>query len=67
MSILIKGVHAPVDCQSCPFRSILGCYPEWESIPQGCPIVEVKENDDGKKEANERGACEADKLQDGPA
>lgn len=40
--VTIRGVHAPVDCESCPFRSIVYCEPSLGgSIPQGCPVKEV--------------------------
>ena len=54
MSVIIKGVHAPTDCESCPYRGLVKCYPIYGgTIPQGCPVRELheehKENDDERR------------------
>ena len=40
--VFINGVHAPIDCESCPFKSAVNCTPIYGgTIPAGCPVVEV--------------------------
>ena len=46
MSVLIKGIKKPKDCDSCGFDDVVNCH-LWKIMDSGeihpeCPIVEVK-------------------------
>lgn len=40
MSVIIKGAYPPIDCESCSYRGIVKCSPNYYSgtIPAGCPV-----------------------------
>ena len=46
MSVLVKGIKKPKDCDSCGFDDVVNCH-LWKIMDSGeihpeCPIVEVK-------------------------
>ena len=46
MSVLLKGIKKPKDCDSCGFDDVVNCH-LWKIMDSGeihpeCPIVEVK-------------------------
>ena len=43
MSVIIKGAYPPIDCESCSYRGIVKCSPNYYSgtIPAGCPVHEI--------------------------
>lgn len=56
MSVMIKGIQAPINCQTCFLQRIgTHCinakrtitFKEWDSVnrPEWCPIVEIKEEE----------------------